>query len=86
MNLDHEALIKDAIRYRRKANWYRVRFVIGRNDALEDYMVVELDLTRGRFNAIAANFYNSDDMPLARREASRFIENLFNVTIPIDWK
>ena len=85
-SLNHEALILDSIRYRNKANWYRVRFMIGRKDALEDYMVVELDLTRGKFDAIAANFYDSTDMALARRYASRFIEAIFNVTIPDEWK
>ena len=86
MSLDHQAYLIEAIRYRRKANWYRVRTVIGRNDAMEDYMIVELYLTRARFNAVAANFYGSDDSTLARRYAARFIESLFNVIIPLDWK
>ena len=86
MNLDHEALIKDAIRYRRKADWYHARFVIGSDDSLEDYYVVELDLTKSRLKAIAANFYGDIENSDAVKYASRFIESLFNVTIPIDWK
>ena len=83
--LDHASIIERLIRYEKKAEWYRKR-----DDEFlpieEVEQVIELDLTESRLNEIAVNFYDAYDKVLSRRYAAAFIEAIFNVTIPDEWK
>lgn len=85
LHIDYSESLEKMLRYQKKADWYRKRD----DDLLpieDQEQVVELDLTESRLNAIAINFYEASDAVLSKRYAADFIESLFNVSIPDEWK
>ena len=74
--------INAAIRYCKKAEWYRKR--LPNEPIVDSERIIDLELTRSRFNTLTANFYGANT-PGMRTLMAEFIQQIFNAQVPDEW-